>query len=99
AAILTDTNETITIHPSHGLRDGRARVSEPLRNTSAKRNDALFFELENGSEIHLRRVDEVSHYCSRFARTNSMLLMSWRTSFGSIETNVATRSWLRPSLR
>ena len=28
-----------------------------------------------------------------------MQRISWRTSSGSIETNVATRSWLRPSLR
>ncbi len=60
-AVALDGHQAIALHAGDGLRDRRARMAEPLRDAGAERNDVLLFEVEDGAQIHLRRIDEIGH--------------------------------------
>src|SRR5690606_24783104 len=60
---------------------------------AAYRNQAA----HRGFDTRWRATQPTDSY--RFSTTYSMLPISWRMSRGSMAVNVATRSWLRPSLR
>jgi len=51
----------VALHPRDGLAHRGAALVQPLRDPCAERNDAFFLELENGSQVHLGRVDQVVH--------------------------------------
>ena len=60
-AVTGDDDEAVALHAGDRLRDRRPGVPETLGDASSKGNDVLLLEIEDGAEIHLRRVDEVRH--------------------------------------
>ena len=59
--VVGDHQQSVALHPGDGLADRRAALVQPLGDPGAQRNDALFLELEDGSQVHLGRVDQVVH--------------------------------------
>lgn len=57
-AITVHAEQADPFHPADGLAHRRPALVETLRDPGAKRHDALFLQLEDRTEIHLRRVDE-----------------------------------------
>ena len=53
-----DMHQSVPLHPGHGLADGRAALREPLGDAGPKRHHTFLFKLEDGAEVHLRRVNE-----------------------------------------
>jgi hypothetical protein len=60
-AVVLQVHEPVPLHAAHRLRDGRARVVQPLRDAGPHRGDALLLELEDGAQVHLSGIDEVRH--------------------------------------
>ena len=56
-----DREQTVPLHPGHGLAHRGAALVEPLRDPGAQRHDALLDQLVDGPEVHLGGVDEVAH--------------------------------------
>ena len=51
-------HQAVPLHPGHRLAHGGAALRQPLGDARAQRDDALLFEFEDGTEVHLRRVNE-----------------------------------------
>ena len=62
-AVALDDHEAVALHAGDGLGHGRAGVTETLGDAGAKGNDVLLFEVEDGAQVHLRRIDEIGHRC------------------------------------
>ncbi len=59
--VAGDHHETVAFHAADGLRNGGTGVPEALGNTCAQGHDVVFFEFEDGAEVHLRRINQVGH--------------------------------------
>ena len=59
-AVALDGQQPVALHPRHGLADRRAALAEPLGDAGAKRDDTLLLQLEDGPEVHLGGVDQVT---------------------------------------
>ena len=59
--VAAEHNEPGALHPGDGLGHGRARMAKAVGDARPQRDDAIFFEFEDGLEIHLRGVDQVTH--------------------------------------
>lgn len=53
--------KTVPFHPRHSLRNGRTRMAQTLSDTGSQGDDALFFELVDRPQVHLRSVNQVRH--------------------------------------
>src|SRR5262249_43053590 len=58
-AVAQHGQQAVALHPRDGLAHGGAALMQTLRYPGAQRRDALLLELEDRSEVHLRRVDQV----------------------------------------
>ncbi|EOD63272.1 hypothetical protein H480_37875 [Amycolatopsis vancoresmycina DSM 44592] len=54
-------DQPVPLHPGDGLAHGRAALLQALGDPGAQRNDTLFFELVDGTQVHLGGVDEIVH--------------------------------------
>src|SRR5690606_37713640 len=54
-----DDDEPVPFHAADGLGDGGTGVAESLADAGPQRDDALFFELVDGAQVHLSRIDEI----------------------------------------
>ena len=59
--VARDHDESIAFHAGDGLRDRGSGVAETLGDARTQRHDVLLLEIEDGAEVHLRRVDEIRH--------------------------------------
>ena len=60
-SILVDSDQAVTFHSCHRLRDGGTTLTEAFGNPGPHRGDAFFSKLIDGPQIHLGGVDEVAH--------------------------------------
>ena len=68
APVGFDDHEAVPLHPTHRLGHGRTGVSDAFSDARAKGRDSLFFEVNDGAQIHFCRVDKISHSTARFHR-------------------------------
>ena len=57
-AVTFEPQQAIALHACHGLADGRPALAQPLRDPGPEWDDALFLQLEDGPQIHLRGIDQ-----------------------------------------
>src|SRR5699024_3250293 len=60
-AVALDAEQAVAFHARHGLADRRPALMQAFGDTSAQRDDPLFFQLVDGPEVHLGGVDQVGH--------------------------------------
>ncbi len=60
-SVALDREQTVALHPGHGLGDRGARVAQALGNAGSQRDRALLLELEDRPEVHLGGVNQVRH--------------------------------------
>ena len=56
-AVIPKREQAVSLHTGNSLGNGRAGVLQAFRDSSAHGCDALFLKLQNGLEIHFRRVN------------------------------------------
>ena len=58
-------DETVTLHPAHGLGHGRSRLMQPVDDASPTQVDALLEQFVERTQVHLGRVNEFAHLVLR----------------------------------
>jgi len=59
-AVVRDLQQAVALHPRHRLAHGGAALLQPLRDPGAHGDDALLLEFEDGAQVHLSRIDQVT---------------------------------------
>ena len=59
--VAFDREQTVSLHPCHGLGHGGTRVAQTLSDAGPQRHRALLLELEDRPEVHLGGVNQVRH--------------------------------------
>ena len=63
-AVGLNGEQSVLLHASHRLGNGRAGVLQTLGDARTHGDDAFFLQFENSAQVHLCGVDKVSHYLS-----------------------------------
>ena len=61
-SVALDGHQAVALHARDRLRHRRPGLVKPLRDPGTQRHDALFDQLVDGPEVHLRGVDQVAHW-------------------------------------
>ena len=69
--VRLDDHESVTLHTSHGLGDGRAGLVQSLDDTGAAQLDTLLEQLVESPQIHLRCIDELTAHGAPLPRPHS----------------------------
>lgn len=69
--VTGDQQETVALHASDGLAHRRTTLLEALGDPGAEGHHALLLEVVDGTEVHLRGVDQILHLYYPFVGTNS----------------------------
>ncbi len=53
--------QTIAFHARHCLRNSGSGVAQTFRDPRSIGRNSLFLQIDDGAQIHLRRIDEICH--------------------------------------